>query len=208
MVWDTRLPNFLLSIRAEPDMAVDTEDAIETVSTHESRQVYRNQWMVVHEDIVSFADGGHGIFGVVDKPDFSIIVAVFEDGRIPLVRQYRYPVKGTYWELPQGSLKGAICASPTEVASAELAEETGIVAGKLEALGSFFQGYGYATQRFHIFKATSLKEGPARREASESDMITAAFTLREILVMIETGEIKDGVSIAALGYMKLRGLLD
>lgn len=96
MVRDIRLPNFPSFIRAEANMTVDTEEAIEVVTTQESRQVYRNQWMAVHEEIVSFANGGHGIFGVVDKPDFSLIVAMFEDRRIQLVRQHRYPVKGTY----------------------------------------------------------------------------------------------------------------
>jgi ADP-ribose pyrophosphatase len=189
-------------------VTLETEETVEVVTTQETRQVYRNRWMVVHEDIVSFANGGHGIFGVVDKPDFSVIVALSGDRRIQLVRQYRYPVKGSYWELPQGSLENANGASPIEVASAELAEETGILAEALEAVGSFYQGYGYATQRFHIFKATGLKAGPARREASESDMTTAAFSLPQILAMIETGEIKDGVSVAALGFMKLRGLID
>jgi hypothetical protein len=81
-------------------MAADESANIETTST---RFVYENRWMRVREDMIRRRDGSTGIYGVVEKPDFVVIVPVEDDGRVHLVEQYRYPVKGRYWEFPQGS---------------------------------------------------------------------------------------------------------
>jgi ADP-ribose pyrophosphatase len=66
---------------------------IETLGT---RCVYENRWMRVREDAIRRRDGSEGIFGIVEKPDFVVIVPVEEDGRIHLVQQYRYPVQARY----------------------------------------------------------------------------------------------------------------
>jgi ADP-ribose pyrophosphatase len=72
-------------------MAADESINIETTST---RLVYENRWMRVREDTIRRRDGSIGIYGVVEKPDFVVIVPVEDDGRVHLVEQYRYPVKG------------------------------------------------------------------------------------------------------------------
>jgi ADP-ribose pyrophosphatase len=68
---------------------------IETLGT---RVVYENRWTRVREDAIRRRVGWEGIYGVVEKPDFMVIVSVEEDGRIYLGQQYRYPVGGRYWE--------------------------------------------------------------------------------------------------------------
>ena len=62
----------------------------------ESRVVYRNRWMNVREDDIRRMDGSLGIYGVVEKKDFSVIAAVDGD-EVYLVEQYRYPVQARYW---------------------------------------------------------------------------------------------------------------
>ena len=81
-------------------MPADESANIETTST---RFVYENRWMRVREDTIRRRDGSTGIYGVVEKSDFVVIVPVEDDGQVHLVEQYRYPVKGRYWEFPQGS---------------------------------------------------------------------------------------------------------
>ena len=83
----------------------------------ESKVVYKNRWMTVREDRVSRPNGDHGLFGVVVKPDFSLIVP-FDGERFHMVQQYRYPVDGRYWEFPQGSLELKPDTTPEEVAAA------------------------------------------------------------------------------------------
>ena len=93
-------------------MAADESVNIETTST---RLVYENRWMRVREDTIRRRDGSTGIYGVVEKPDFVVIIPVEDDGRVHLVEQYRYPVKGRYCELPQGSWEQEPGADPMEI---------------------------------------------------------------------------------------------
>ena len=108
---------------------------IETIGT---RVAYENKWMTVREDKVRRVSGAEGIYGVVDKPDFVAIIPIHK-GHIHLVEQYRYPVEGRYWEIPQGSWEGNPKADNSIVAAGELKEETGLVAGTMEYVGHIFQ---------------------------------------------------------------------
>jgi ADP-ribose pyrophosphatase len=72
-------------------MAADESANIETTST---RFVYENRWMRVREDTIRRRDGSSGIYGVVEKPDFVVIIPVEDDGQVHLVEQYRYPGGG------------------------------------------------------------------------------------------------------------------
>jgi ADP-ribose pyrophosphatase len=175
---------------------------IETVAT---RVVYENRWMRVREDAIRRQDGSPGIYGVVEKPDFAIIAPI-EDGMIHLVEQYRYPVRGRYWELPQGSWEQAPDADPLDLARAELREETGLTAETMRHMGHLFECYGYSEQGFHIYLAEGLRAGEASREPEERGMISRAFPVAEVMDMIFDGRIKDAATIAALGLLRFKGL--
>jgi 8-oxo-dGTP pyrophosphatase MutT (NUDIX family) len=177
---------------------------IETTST---RLVYENRWMRVREDTIRRPDGSSGIYGVVEKPDFVVIVPVDDDGRLHLVEQYRYPVKGRYWELPQGSWEQASGTEPLEMARGELREETGLEAARMIYAGHLFEACGYSNQGFHIFLASGLRRGNADLEREEQDLVTREFTLSEVERMIRDGEIKDATTVAAFGLLRLKGLL-
>jgi ADP-ribose pyrophosphatase len=170
-----------------------------------STAAYENRWMRVREDEIERADGSRGIYGVVEKRDFAVIVAV-EEGAVHLVEQYRYPVGARYWEFPQGS-KESDGVEPIEVARAELKEETGLVAGSMARVGTLFQAYGYSTQRCLVFLATGLAQGEAEREPEEAGMVSRRFPIAEVERMIAEGEIPDSTTVAAFGLLRLKGLL-
>ncbi len=173
------------------------------VKRQSRRTVYENRWMKVHEDVVTFPDGSDGIYGVVDKDDFVLIVPQHADGRFQLVQQFRYPVGGRYWEFPQGSWETKPGTDPEKVALAELEEETGFRAHSLTRLGHLFEAYGFSNQGFHAFLATGLQEGRVNRDKEEQDMQTASFSLEAIHDMIRAGQIKDAPTIAALGLLAI-----
>lgn len=135
-----------------------------------------------------------------------VIVPVDDDGRLHLVEQFRYPVKGRYWELPQGSWEEVAGADPLDVARGELQEETGLVAARITYIGHLFEAYGYSNQGYKIFMATGLRPGKTAREQEEQDLVTQTFTLSEVEQMVREGEIKDATTVAALGLMRLKGL--
>jgi ADP-ribose pyrophosphatase len=177
---------------------------IETLGT---RCVYENRWMRVREDAIRRRDGSEGIYGVVEKRDFVVIVPVEEDGRIHLVQQYRYPVGARYWEFPQGAWEQTPGANPVEVARGELREETGLEADDMARAGHLFEAYGYSNQGYHVYLATGLRRGNADLDHEEQDLVTQIFPLKEVERMIRDGEIKDTTTVAAFGLLRLRGLL-
>lgn len=161
---------------------------------------YKNRWMTVWEDEVLFQDGSAGIYGVVDKPDFSLIVP-WDGLGFYLVEQYRYPVNGRYWEFPQGSLESVTDIDVLDVARIELKEETGLIAESFEVLGKLFEAYGFSNQGFTVFLATQLIQSQTNLEVSEMGMVCRRFELREIWDLIDGGLMRDAPSIAALALV-------
>src|SRR5579875_2606362 len=102
----------------------------EVIRTISSREVCRNPWTSVREDVIERSNGQRGIYGVIDKDPACIVIPIEQTSEgdfIWLVRQYRYTVGGTYFELPQGGWEQAD-ADPEAMARGELREETGLQA--------------------------------------------------------------------------------
>ncbi len=157
----------------------------------------------MHEDRVQFPDESKGVYGVVDKEDFALIIPRHADGRFQLVEQYRYPVGARYWEFPQGSWETTPGTPPETVAQGELQEETGFFAETLSQVGHLFEAYGFCNQGFHIFLATDLIPAPADKDHEEQDLVTKAFTDAEVKQMILSSQIKDAPTVAAFGLLTL-----
>uniref|UniRef100_UPI0015F058EA NUDIX domain-containing protein n=1 Tax=Pseudonocardia pini TaxID=2758030 RepID=UPI0015F058EA len=158
--------------------------------------------MTVREDAIRRADGTDGVYGVVDKPTYALVIP--RDGdRLHLVEQFRYPIGLRRWEFPAGTAPDRADQDPTELAVRELVEETGLRAGRMERIGLLDVAPGMSSQRGFVFLATGLTEGRPQREHSEQDMRQAWFTTREFEQMIVAGEITDSQSIAAYQLLLL-----
>ena len=167
-----------------------------------SREVYRNPWIRVREDAVERADGSAGVYGVVEKPHFALVLPYEHDG-FWLVEQFRYPVGRRAWEFPQGTWTAGSEGSAEELARAELAEETGLRAGSLRHLGHLDLAPGLSTQEFDVWLATDLTQGPTAREATEADMRSAFVGEAELRAMVRDGRFTDGPSLAAYSLLLL-----
>jgi len=163
----------------------------------ETREAYRNPWMSVREHDLVFPDGSTGMYGVVEKPDFALVIPQDMDSRLCLVEQYRYPVGRRAWEFPQGSWSGSKEGTPEALATAELREETGLAAGMLRHLGRLNPQYGFCNNAFDAYLATEVTAGPPQREPSEQDMVQQWFTEAELVEMVREGDIVDAASVAA-----------
>lgn len=173
------------------------EPAVRQVGT---RVVYENPWMVVREDEVERLDGSRGIYGVVDKPDF-VLVIPFEDGGFHLVEEYRYPIGKRTWSFPQGTLPGRRDADPEELARLELAQETGLRAGTLEHLGFLNCSHGTSGQGFNVFVASGLRAGETDREPEEQDMRQKWMSRDEFTALVREGRITDDSTLAAYALL-------
>lgn len=167
-----------------------------------SRQVYANPWMTVREDDVRRPDGTSGIYGVIDKPDYALVIPL-DAGRVHLVEQYRYAVGARRWEFPQGTAPDRADMEPTELARRELLEETGLVAGRLQLLGELDVAPGMSAQRGRVFLATDLAADVPQREHTEQDMRSAWFSRTELEGMLHDGEFCDAQSVAAYALLLL-----
>ena len=167
-----------------------------------SRQVYANAWMTVREDAVRRGDGSRGVFGVVDKPTYALVVPVDGD-RLHLVEQFRYPLGLRRWEFPQGTAPDRADVDPAQLAARELREETGLVAGRITEIGVVDTAPGMSSQRGRVFLATELTAGPPQREHEEQDMRSSWFTRATFEAMAAAGEITDAQSLAAYTLLHL-----
>ncbi|WP_344131085.1 NUDIX hydrolase [Saccharopolyspora halophila] len=168
-----------------------------------SREIYANPWMVVREDDVRRDDGSEGVYGVIDKPTYALVIAL-DDSRVHLVEQFRYPIGIRRWEFPQGTAPDRADVEPAELAARELREETGLRAAHMQELGTLDVAPGMSSQRGRVFLATGLTQGEHSRELEEQDMRTAWVERSEFEKMIETGAVTDAQSIAAYTLLLLR----
>ena len=170
--------------------------------TTSSLEVYRNPWIRVREDVLERDDGSTGLYGVVERDDFGLVVPAERNG-FWLVEQYRYPLGRRCWEFPQGTWGAGASGTAEELARAELAEETGLRAAGLRHLGHLDLAPGLSDQEFDVWLATGLTAGPTAREATESDMRQRFVSEAEVRRMIREGTFTDGPSLAAYALLLL-----
>lgn len=172
--------------------------AVKTIS---SREVYRNRWTRVREDVLEYDDGKEGLYGVIDKDPACIVIALEDTPagqEIWLVRQFRYTVQGTYFEMPQGGWEQAR-VDPEEMARGELREETGLSAERMTPLGQLWIGYGVMNQLHHVFLAGGFSAGKTQRDPEEQDMTVYRVPVQEFERMLLDGRVMDNCTVAAWG---------
>jgi ADP-ribose pyrophosphatase len=163
--------------------------------TLSSRLLWTSPWYSLREDQVRFPDGSQGVYTVVEKRDAVWVVPALADGRLVLIRNYRYTVGEWLWEVPAGGIEPGI--APQEMARRELAEEVGGQAQSLEEVARFYTMPGIGDEVAHIFLARGVALGEPRHEPSEV-MERHAFPLSAVLSMIHRGELADGPSALAV----------
>jgi 23S rRNA pseudouridine1911/1915/1917 synthase len=159
------------------------------------RRVYDGRVISLDVDQVSEPGGVEGTREVVRQSGSVATLPVQADGRIVLVRQYRYAVDEHVWELPAGRRDPH--ETPEAGARRELEEEVGLRAGSLEPLLVFWTTPGFCDEVMHLFRATDLEPVPARPEADER-IEQATVTLAEALAMVRRGEVREGKTLVAL----------
>ncbi len=174
-----------------------------TIKTLNSRFIYENPWMRLREDQVEWPGGRQGIYGVLEKPNFAVVIP-YAAGEVYLVDQYRYPIGQRTLEFPMGALDGDPSAGYEAVAVTELREETGLSAGRLTDLGLAHAASGYATQSFRTYLATDLSQGEAAPAPEEGDLRALKVSLAAFETMICDGRITDAHTLAAFLLFKLK----
>jgi ADP-ribose pyrophosphatase len=163
-----------------------------SIKTLGSRTAYENKWLRLREDEIERPDGLRGIYGVIEKPDFAVIIPKDGDDFI-LVEQFRYTMKARYAEFPQGAWEDDWQANPEDLARGELREETGFNAEHMQWLGKLQSAYGF-----------SLTPGTIAPDPEEHDLVVRRASPAQFERMILNGEIVDSHTLAAYLLLKMR----
>ena len=146
----------------------------------------------IHDD-----DGQPHTREIAEVADAVVILPILDDGRVVLIRNRRFAVNQTLWELPAGTMEPG--EDPALTAARELEEETGYRAQSVQHLTSFFPTPGFCTEKLHAYRATGLS--PSAQSLDPTEAITPHPTpLGQTMNMIRTGEIEDAKTIATLLY--------
>jgi ADP-ribose diphosphatase len=146
-------------------------------------------------DTVDLPSGERASLALFKHPGASAVVPFLDRDRVVLLRQFRHAAGGTIWEVPAGKLDRG--EDPAVCAARELQEETGYRAGRIVKTGSVLTTPGFTDELIHLFCAYDLVAGEAAPEAHEV-LRTEVVGLERALALIDSGEIRDGKTIAAL----------
>ena len=161
------------------------------------QEIYDGRIVKLRLERVALPNGTTVTLEIVRHGGASAVAAVDADGRVVLIRQYRYAAGGYIWELPAGILQSKDEA-PLDCAVRELREETGLSARIWRPLGSIVTTPGFTDERIHLFLARDLEQGDHTRDHDEVIAETRSVPLAEAIAMVRRGEIVDGKTIAGL----------
>lgn len=169
-----------------------------------SRTVYRGRLVSLRVDDVLLPGGRVAQREIVEHPGAAAIVTVTDQDEVVLVRQYRKAVGRELLEIPAGTLEAG--ETPLDCARRELVEETGMAAGSLAPLVTFFPSPGVLTEEITVYLAEGLRPaaGGARPESEEEGLRVVRVPRSRIPGLIESGEIRDAKTMIGL-LLLLRG---
>ena len=188
-----------MSEKSFQDLAHDDEHLAEKKISGEG--VYDGIFLKMKRDIVSLSDGQHAVREYLEHPGAVAILAVLDDGRVLLERQYRYPIAQAVIEIPAGKLNTG--EDPLLCAQRELQEETGYTAKHWSKIRRIHPVISYSTEFIDIYLAEGLSPGPARLDEEEF-LDVFASPLEELLNWVETGKITDVKTIISTYWLERR----
>ena len=162
-------------------------------------EVFAGRLLRVYRDVIRLPDGSEGVREYIRHPGAVAIVALFDDGRVLLERQFRYPHGREFIELPAGKLEPG--EPHAETARRELLEETGYVAASWTRIGLINPSIAYTDETIELYLARGLEKREAKLDAGEFlEVLTPRFD--EALAMLRDGRITDAKTIAGLLWVQ------
>jgi ADP-ribose pyrophosphatase len=162
-----------------------------------SEVLYQGKVFRLQRDTVIEPGGVRAERDIIVHPGSVVVLPIFKDGRVLLIRQYRHSVGEFLWELVAGRKESN--ESPLAAARRELAEETGYTSKRLRKLMRIVPTPGFVNEWMWIFAAEGLTEGAAHPEEDEK-ITPRIFTLKHAEKMIQRGTLRDAKSICGILY--------
>ncbi len=171
---------------------------MELPKVRESVEIYKGKVFRLVRDLVEY-EGKISKKEYVEHRGAVAVIAVNEEGKVILERQYRHPVKRWIWEIPAGTLEEG--EDPESCAKRELEEETGYLVKDLRKIGSFYLAPGYSSEVIHIYLANVARGGRIAREPGEMIEVRE-YEIEEAFNLIRSEEVKDAKTMIGLFLLK------
>src|ERR1017187_4097320 len=169
-----------------------------TARTLKSKTIYRGRIVELKVDRVIEPGGVETTREVVCHPGSVVVLPHLPDGRLILVRQYRYAVKESLWELVAGGIERG--ETPRQSARRELLEEAGYRARVLKPLVEFYPSPGILSEKMHLVEAWDLTPGKGQPDVAERIEV-GVFSLEEIVKMARSKKIRDGKTLVGILWL-------
>lgn len=162
--------------------------------TLDREYVYKGKILNLRRDDIVLPDGNKSVREIVEHGGGSAVLCV-KDGKVLLVRQYRYAYGKALWEIPAGKINAG--EDPRETAVRELEEECGIVAEDMQLIAEIYPSPGYTEEIIRLYSASGLRDGKTHFDADEY-VESFWIDIDEAKRMAESGEINDAKTLIAL----------
>lgn len=172
----------------------------------DSKTCFQGYIMDIRQDRIEFENGLQANRElVVKRHEAAAVIAIDEEGKLLMVKQYRYGTGFEMLEIPAGLMDPG--EDHEACAARELQEETGMKAGKITRLFDYYATPGYCTEKIVFFLAQDLQ--PAEQHLDADEFLTIhRYTVEEAVQMVADGTITDGKTIAAIFAVQARFKLD
>ncbi len=168
------------------------------------RLLYKGRKFSFEVNSLRLPNKAEGDWECIRHPGGALVIPVTTEGKLVLVKQYRFAVQRRLYEFPAGTLESG--EDPLETVQREIQEETGYTSETWKKLGEFFLAPGYSDEVIYAFLATeaTIVENPPARDEDE-DIETILMTVEEVEAAIYDGDIADSKSISS--FLLARSLL-
>jgi ADP-ribose pyrophosphatase len=169
--------------------------------TLESRLIFKNPWIKLHEDKVRTPSGKTMLYSWYESADVVVVVPFLDDSTLVMIKQYRYPLHKALLELPAGHIENG--ENPKDTAVRELAEETGYHSKEIEYVYAYHPSVSKTRQVVYIFKAKELTTGEEEkgvgslRHESTEDIKVEKVKVKELAQMITNKKIENAGTLIA-----------
>jgi ADP-ribose pyrophosphatase len=170
-----------------------------------SRVLHRGRYLTFRIDTIERPDGSRAERDICGHPGAVAILALDDDGRVLMVRQFRVATGESLLEIPAGTLDVAVDGAledPDDAARRELEEETGQRATEWRTLGRFWTAPGFATELMHLYLARGLTTvRDTLGEDEDEQLELERIPLTEALALAERGDIRDAKTLVGLFWL-------
>lgn len=172
----------------------------------DSKEIFDGQIVQVYVDTIKLANGQQATREVVRHCPAVAVLAVTDDDKVVLVRQFRYPVDKPLLEVPAGKMDGDESETPEGTAARELAEETPYTADKIELIHNFYTAPGFCDEFMYLYRASGLQANSNLQPDEDEFVDTVLYSREEAINALKNREIEDVKTITALQHWLLESL--